>query len=76
MYNDVSIIIPTINEGKNISNLIKLTKKLYPKIEIIVSDDGSIDGTREKARKLKVKVLDRTEKKIKGLTISVVSRSH
>ena len=57
--NSVSIILPTYNERKNIQILIPKvvsimdsTKKKY---EIIVVDDSSPDGTRQKVLELKKK---------------------
>ena len=42
----VSIIIPVLNEEKNIRDcLISLKKQSYPNIELIVVDNGSVDAT-------------------------------
>ena len=74
-HSDVTVIVPSFNEAKNIGKLISMTKKLYPEIKIIVSDDGSKDGTREIVKNSKyddVKLLDREKKKVHGLTASVV----
>ncbi len=73
-YNDFTIIIPTLNEDKNIGQLICTILKLYPGIKIIVSDDGSKDSTKEVVCGFgkKVKFIDRSNKKIKGLTISLI----
>jgi len=77
---DITIIIPTFNEGENISELLNLIEKLYQNINIIVSDDGSTDKTKEIVRKYskknkKIKLLDRSEKAVHGLTASVVDAS-
>jgi len=69
-YSDTTVIIPTLNEEKNISKIIKLIKQ-YKGIKIIVSDDGSKDSTQKLARK-HAKVIDRKNKPIKGLTASVI----
>ncbi len=69
---ETTVIIPTLNEEKNIGILIDWIKKLYPKMKIIVSDDGSVDDTQKIARRKGVLVLDRSKKQIKGLTISVL----
>lgn len=51
----VSVIIPTLNEEKNIGRCLEsIRKQTYPKdkIEIIVVDNDSTDKTREIVRKL------------------------
>ena len=40
------LIIPTLNERKNITILFKKIKKIDQKIDILFVDDNSIDGTR------------------------------
>lgn len=53
---DVSLVIPTYNEAKNIATLICEVNKSFEgsgaKLETIVVDDNSPDGTAEKAREL------------------------
>jgi len=71
-YSQTTVVIPTLNEEKNISQLINFLKKFYPKIKVIVADDGSQDRTKEVAKKSGAFVLDRTNKKIKGITAAVV----
>jgi len=47
----VSVIIPTYNEEKNIGKCLEnLRKQTFPKIEVIVVNDGSSDKTREIVR--------------------------
>jgi glycosyltransferase involved in cell wall biosynthesis len=41
----ISIIIPAYNEAATIGDLVLKTKELYPDVEIIVVNDGSIDDT-------------------------------
>jgi len=79
-YSDTTIIIPTFNEESNISDLLKLTEKLYKNINILISDDGSTDKTQEivkehSKKNKKIKLLDRSRKTIHGLTASVVDAS-
>ncbi|MAG15556.1 hypothetical protein CMO88_00690 [Candidatus Woesearchaeota archaeon] len=76
-YSNVTVIIPTLNEGKNISDLIKIISSSYGGIKAIVADDGSTDGTKEIVNKINrsnknVKLLDRSSENIHGLTASVV----
>ena len=47
---DLSIVIPAKNEADNLAALLPRIKKLYPDAELIVVDDGSNDGTGDKAR--------------------------
>jgi dolichol-phosphate mannosyltransferase len=76
-YADVTVIIPTLNEGKNIGELVKIISSSYKGIKIIVADDGSRDDTAAIVKKFEktnknIKLLDRSAEKIKGLTASVV----
>jgi len=76
MYEDTTIITPTLNEAKNIERLLCVLTVQYPGISVIVADDGSRDGTQDIVRKFEDKnkrifLLDRSGKK-KGLTASVL----
>ena len=74
----VSIIVPTYNERGNIEKLIpeifESCKGLNAKVEVIVADDNSPDGTgrlaEQLARKYNIKVLHRRGKK--GLAAAVI----
>jgi membrane-associated phospholipid phosphatase len=46
-FNNLSIIIPTINERQNLERLVFVLRDLYPGAHILVSDDGSTDGTSD-----------------------------
>ena len=50
------LIIPTLNENKNITPLFKKIKKVDKKIDILFVDDNSKDGTREEILNLKKKI--------------------
>lgn len=76
-YREFTVIIPTLNEAKNISELIKILSGSYKGIKIVVADDGSSDGTKEIVREIgrrnrNVKLLDRSKEHIHGITASVV----
>ena len=72
-----TVLIPTLNEEDNIENMLTRLKELYPKISVIVADDGSTDRTESivndfhKNNQL-IRFLDRREYEIKGLTISLI----
>lgn len=74
MFVKVSIVVPTFNESKNIESLVKEIKTNVPKIEIVIVDDNSPDGTGKLAdnisRKTKnVVVVHRYDKKGLGSAI-------
>ncbi|MEA3506578.1 MAG: phosphatase PAP2 family protein [Elusimicrobiota bacterium] len=45
VYNDLSILIPTINEAANLRKLLPELKNRYPGASLFVLDDGSTDET-------------------------------
>ena len=49
------LIIPTLNERKNITSLLKKIKKIDQKLNILFVDDNSTDGTRNEILFLKKK---------------------
>ncbi len=72
-YSDTTVIIPTLNEGKNIGVLVKSIFSAYPGIRVIVSDDGSSDNTRQIAKSIPgVRLIDRRNEKVNGLTASLI----
>ena len=75
-FHDVTLIIPTLDEGENIHKLMAAIEESYPEINVIVTDDGSKDGTQEIVlqRQLsnpRIKLLDRSGRS-PGLTSSVI----
>lgn len=78
-YQDLTIIIPTLNEAGNIKTLLNLLLELYPAAKIIVSDDGSSDGTSEivqtyaQQKPDQIKFLCRKNESVHGITVSVIA---
>ncbi len=77
IYSDTTVIIPTLNEAKNIGRLLDIILELYPKISVVVADDGSSDDTekivnRYQSSNQRIKFLNRSQENIHGLTISVI----
>ena len=48
----VLIIIPTYNEIENIEKIIETVLEEDPKLEVLIVDDGSTDGTRDVVNRL------------------------
>ncbi len=73
-YSDCTIVLPTLNEEKNIGIIIERLMHMYKGIGIIVADDGSTDNTKKEVEKFNgnVSFLDRSMKKVHGLTASVI----
>ena len=71
MYKDLTVIVPTYNEEKNISKLVKKLKQDYTNCTVYVMDDDSKDNTKTKAIEAGAEVFD--NRNVKGLTSSVVA---
>jgi len=75
---DLSIIIPTYNEAKNIPELLRRTARVvterFIRCEVLVVDDGSPDGTAEAARQVDVPIVVRVVERNgeRGLSQAVV----
>ncbi len=75
-FDDLTVIIPTLNEEPNIESLLTLITNLYPGVHVIVADDGSTDNTQKIVRSMhennpNIILFDRSKHKIHGLTASV-----
>ncbi len=80
-YSDTTVIIPTLNEGKNIGELLTIIQKSYPGIHVVVADDGSTDETcnivKAASRKDKnIALVNRAQEPVKGITASVIDAVH
>jgi dolichol-phosphate mannosyltransferase len=72
---DLTIVLPTLNEGNSLSRMLEFLTGHYPGVRIIVADDGSTDRTKEIALNFSdhnVMFLDRSGEAIHGLTASVL----
>lgn len=56
----VTVVVPTYNEADNIETLIRAVRQVSPEADILVIDDGSPDGTADRACEL-AKTLGRVE---------------
>ena len=61
--NKILLILPTINEEKNIKILLKQILKTKIKLDILIIDDGSSDNT--------LSVINNLKKKIKKIKFSL-----
>jgi rSAM/selenodomain-associated transferase 2 len=52
MKSSVSIVVPTLNEAKDIVGLVDRLRICFPGVEIIIADGGSEDGTPEAVQDL------------------------
>ncbi|MFH1056918.1 MAG: glycosyltransferase [Candidatus Micrarchaeota archaeon] len=60
----MSVILPTLNEEKNIRSTLRELRKILPHAQLIVADGGSSDKTQEIAKKYADKLcLENTRKK-------------
>jgi dolichol-phosphate mannosyltransferase len=75
-YSDTTIILPTLNEERNISNVLQSIISLYKNCHIIVADDSSRDATKKVVLSIGYEnliFLDRSEEPVHGLTASVLA---
>ena len=75
-YDDLTVILPTYNEGGNIQSMLETLDSLYPGVSVIVADDNSRDETPDLVRSFgaknpKVRLLSR-DPSDRGLTASIM----
>ncbi|HHW92605.1 MAG TPA: glycosyltransferase family 2 protein [Firmicutes bacterium] len=70
MKQGISVIIPAYNESRKIAATVKAAWTIPGVKEVIVVDDGSIDGTGEKARAAGANVIDLVCNRGKGRALA------
>lgn len=73
--NELSIVIPARNEEDGLARLLPVLSKLFPEAEIIVSDDGSSDGTANVAQSHGARVVRRPYGAGNGAAIKAGARA-
>ena len=76
-FSDLTIISPTLNEEKNIEELLSILSESFVDVSIIIVDDGSSDRTTAivedwSTKNKKVRLINRKNAEVKGLTASVM----
>jgi glycosyltransferase involved in cell wall biosynthesis len=56
----ISVIIPVLNESPTVASVVAFARRSPGVSEVIVVDDGSIDGTPEEARQAGARVVTST----------------
>ena len=75
-YEDTTVILPTLNEERNIKNVVGGIIGRYKDCRIIVADDGSRDTTKQAVLNIgyeNLVFLDRSKEPVHGLTASVLA---
>lgn len=58
----VSILLPTLNEGEHIEQIIKAVREVVPDAKVVVIDGLSTDDTVKKAKRLGARIIFETNK--------------
>lgn len=74
-YADLSVVIPARNEAEGLAALLPELQAALPGAEIILSDDGSTDGTHDLAQTLGVRVVRRPYGAGNGAAIKAGARA-
>jgi glycosyltransferase involved in cell wall biosynthesis len=61
-FSQVTILIPCLNEGKTIANVVTNFKKQLPHATILVVDNGSLDNTKEQAQRAGASVVNQSKR--------------
>ncbi|MHA1685827.1 MAG: glycosyltransferase [Candidatus Heimdallarchaeaceae archaeon] len=76
VISEVTLILPTLNEEKSLTELFPILEEIVPGIKVIIADDGSKDDTKGVCENfqgnLDIFFLDRKDEPIHGLTVSVL----
>jgi len=75
MSKEVSIILPAKNEAESLKTLLPALRGKFPDAEVIVIDDGSIDGTPDVCRQSGVRILSHIYSMGNGAAIKTGARN-
>lgn len=75
MNSPFAIVIPAYNEASTISSMIDRIRRTMPDTEIVVVDDGSVDGTADAATGAGARVLRHPINKGNGAAVKTALRS-
>jgi len=71
---NISIILPCLNEAENLERILPTLKKKFPEIELLVIDDGSTDNSSNIASQYGAKVIKHPYNMGNGASIKTGSR--
>ncbi len=63
---ELAIVIPTLDEARNLPDLLKTLRKLFPEASVVVVDAGSSDGTADLAERSGANVVLRDQPRSRG----------
>ncbi len=56
--NNILVIIPAYNEAESIVDVVENIKNIYPSLDYVIVNDGSIDGTKEMCEKREYHIIN------------------